>query len=176
MKTIEHIRIPSGPQFRNPLAILLFFILLILIFSGITTLLTGAILFFLLQSLVLILVLSLILDFRGIEINRERMMIRSYRQLLWFRYGKWIPLQQYVSLRLQVDFAIQGASPKACGKSPTSAYYDVVLVHFNKKNNLVLKEFTSYNKALVFMEMYARWLNLPSSDYVAEKRISRFKS
>ena len=174
METLEHITIPAGPRFKNPLAVLLFLLILLLLYTGIISLLSGAVLFFLLQIALIIVLLNLILDFGGTEISRTRMQIRDYRQFLWFRMGTWSPLNNFVSLRLQVDFGIQRGSVGRCGgKGSSTAYYDVVLVNRNEKKTLLLKEFSSYNNALLFMEMYAKWLHLPAEDWVAKNRLPR---
>ncbi|PLX11354.1 MAG: hypothetical protein C0594_03760 [Marinilabiliales bacterium] len=171
------IQISRGPQFRNGkgagLFVLTLFILITSIALSIGNLVNYAIPGFVLA----ILLLSFIIDFQGIELDKKNNKIRNYRMFLWFRYGSWVSFDSYKSIQLEKDSYTTsiidpfGFATRIGPASKTFTHRHYVITAINPESNegLVIAEIRIYEQAVSFIEKTAKEFGLPYRNVYLEK-------
>jgi len=145
--------ISRGPQFRGGNAATAFFILFFIIIVVVILLADGDYLpsFFLI--VVSSFLLEFVLDFRGVEIDRNNRRIREYRKLFFLRYGEWKPYEGYTSLYITDDYYLVKYSDLTARNIRRSYHvkyhqFIVVLINEDADRNVIVAEGTDYPEVL----------------------------
>jgi hypothetical protein len=144
-------RFPKGPQFSLKGAIPLFFISIALLIISISGIFQSE---FLLSSVTFILfaiLIILVIDIRGIEIDLRENRIRDYKSLYEIKIGKWENLNIYKSIIITKGVLKIPTTEYSDHSYDPYFYYYVKLIDENKEKELTLAEFNELSKALEFL-------------------------
>lgn len=141
------IRISKGPQFNIKgapfiaMAALACFILCVSFFINLE-IAAGAVSF-----MVGLFSLNRALDIRGIELNRERMEIREYKALFWWRMGKFTSISDYNSIGLLQENVVVRTTRFSDHTTDTFHYYRIYLVDEINNKAIFLAEMSNFHNA-----------------------------
>ena len=140
------IRISKGPQFGVQGG---HFIALIALTFFIGTVYSITVLEFIPAAVLMLtgsLLLSIALDFRGIEINRRDVTIREYKAIFWWRTGKFKNIRDFNAIYLLPENVIV-SSEFTESANHTYHYYRIYMVDEIGKNSIFVAEFKNFYKA-----------------------------
>jgi hypothetical protein len=116
----------------------------------------------------------LFLDVRGVQIDLANRRVRNYKQYVIWKYGEWLPLDQYTGIQLAKDTVYlrhlqPGRGMLGAGSNASRiSTYDVVLISDDQEHVILLSEFEKHSDAVEFMQKYAALLSLPMRDIYSE--------
>lgn len=114
----------------------------------------------------------LFLDVRGVQFDYEKKLVRRYKQYIRWRWGEWMPLEEFGAVHVVKDtFHIRSSSDGRGGRIATSTIstFDVVLISaYEGGPGVLLSEFEKQSEAVEFMNKYATKLALPARNIYAE--------
>lgn len=161
-------RFPKGPQFSIKGAIPIFFISLALLIISICGIFQSD---YLLSSVAFILfaiLIILVIDIHGIEIDLRENRIRDYKSLYGIKFGKWENLQNYKSIIITKGVLKIPTTEYADHSYDPYFYYYIKLIDENNEKELTLAEFNDLSKALEFLGA--------TSDFLKAKEITVLKN
>lgn len=179
MKNHQKIKIPKGPQFRGGNAVFPFFIVALFILIAIVSVVQGAFsMFFILLPLIVFLI-NFILDFQGVEIDKEKQLVRIYKLDLFWISGQWQDLNMFYEIGLKHEtYTIKEWTPytnmTTRGRNNTSenvgyARFLITLENKNTSQNIILAERQEYSKAKSKSLILSEKIGLPFHDIYKER-------
>lgn len=153
-------RITKGPQFETKGGAFLFIVAFFIIFLSGDCFLKQKFIFAILSFFVSTLLISFVLDIRGIEIDHFDYKIRDYRNLLGFKIGKWEDIRNYKSVRISIRDIKEATSEGSDHDFDVSYFYYVNLINKLDNKALFLAEFEGKDKAIQFANQIASKLNI----------------
>jgi hypothetical protein len=144
----------------------LFLLILTIVSIGLGKYLLSAILIIINTLLILY-----VIDIRGIELDMTGLKILDYRKFLWFKIGKWNDFKNYNSVFLTRGKLVIRTS--IYSEHPTDSYYYffVKLVDEQNKKEIILAEFTDYQKAHQLLKNVSESLGIKGKINI--KRVER---
>jgi hypothetical protein len=153
-------RITKGPQFETKGGVFLFFLAFFIIFLSGDCFIKQKFIYALLSLFISTLLLYLVIDIRGIEIDHFEYKIRDYRNLLGFRIGKWEDIRDYKSVSISLRNVKEATSEGSDHDFDVYFYYYVNLINKPDNKILFLAEFEEKEKAKQFANKIASKLNI----------------
>lgn len=150
------ISISRGPQFRGGKSAYLFIILLFLILAFVLTLIFGPIIPVLIMAPIIVLLVFFTLDIQGVDIDKNKNLIRTYKMNVWGKTGTWNELQDFTRLTLERrSYSIKVSTfytnlstiqPNSIG-TESHGHFLTLLVHKNGEESIILAENLQYKDA-----------------------------
>ncbi|MDG1332431.1 MAG: hypothetical protein P8P74_08880 [Crocinitomicaceae bacterium] len=150
------ISISRGPQFRGGKSAYLFIVLLFLILAFVLTLIFGGIIPALIMAPIIVLLVFLVLDIQGVDINKEKNLIRTYKVHPWGKVGTWNELQDFNRLTLErrtYSMKVSTFYTNLSTIQPNShgienhGHFLTLLVNKNGRESIILAENLQYKEA-----------------------------
>lgn len=149
------ISISKGAQFRDGKAVYLFILLIFILAFLVFNVVYERYMMPLLVSPLVILFTFFILDIRGVDIDKSKNRIRSYKLNVWGKSGKWKSLHGFKLISLDhQSFTVKVRSFYSNAINVRDSYnheehghFITTLVHENKDESIILTEHINYNKA-----------------------------
>ena len=173
------IKIPTGPQFREGNAVGLFFIASILILIAVISIIQGAVQIFFIMLPLIVCVINFILDFQGVEIDKEKCLVRIYKLDLFWKYGQWQDLKTFYAIGLNYEtYTIKEWTPYTNmtnvgggNQFKNERYGDFVITLENKNTskNIVLAERQEYLEAKSVATNLSEKIGLPFHNIYKER-------
>ncbi len=116
--------------------------------SGITAIIPGLVIF---------------VSLRGVLIDHDKKMIKTYLDQFIVKTGRWTSLDKYDSIKLKYKNESQRMNSRGSSQVYHSRYFDIFLAS-GVNNELYLKGFINYEDAKAFLLEYSKKLNKPSTD------------
>jgi hypothetical protein len=143
---------------------------LILTIIGIITLFLAN--YFIFSIIASLIGLVLFLSIRGVMIDYKSMRVKAFLDILIFKIGNWRNLSEFDTIELKLFTESQTMNMVSISNTYTTTIFEICLQGKNSCD-LILKEFTDYSVAKVFLQKYSIKLKLKSIDLFApilEKR------
>lgn len=177
MESSEIVRIKRGPQFRGGKAAGYFVLQILMVLLMVIFIIAGYYIAAEVAFILAVLNLSFLLDFQGIELDRQNQRIRNYKMFLWFKFGTWIEFKGFSHLQMERDsfstslidpfsFMLYTGSVKTV---TTHRHFLITAVNEEENTGLVLGEIADYEKAKKFLKETAEQFDLPYKDGYLEK-------
>lgn len=152
-------RINQGMQFDRPAGPYLFLGMIGIIAVAVATMINGSLFIGLFILPICIPLVAYIMDIQGVEVDFEKGKIRKYRSFLGIRYGTWMELSAFDSVRVY-QHQLKTQKGKFIKRGPktydTHAYYYVRLVSPGLAKSISLLELNDYSRARMQAEKVAR--------------------
>lgn len=113
-----------------------------------------------------VILINVVLDFHGIEVDTLVHKIRDYKAILWFRIGKWQNMNDFRWIHLKQDNVVVRTSEYAEHQSETFHYYHIKLVDEINKREIFLAEYKNYYRALHISRQVASATGLGFRDFL----------
>lgn len=171
------ITISQGANFRDGKAAYLFILFLgVLIYSVVQVIVNIDFYPLIFLSPFFTIVLLYILDFRGVQIDQDRKMIRAYKLYLWGKRGDWKHLELFSKISLNYeDYKIETSSPYSGYTNGQSSiienhhHFVISLMSEDGNDRIVISQENEYVDAVVVMKKLVNRLDLPFEDHFREK-------
>jgi hypothetical protein len=164
------INIKQGPQFQTKggtvFAMIFLFFAILTIFSLVQAEFT----FFIFSLTIAILLLYLILDLRGIEVDTKAHKIRDYKYFIGFKFGKWYNINEFKSIYLKQKNVTVKNSENFEYSANTYHYYHIKLVDEINNKEIFLAEYRNYYKAQKISQNIADATGLDFKDFLKGAR------
>ncbi len=173
------IKISTGPQFREGNAVVPFFIAAILILIAVISILQGALRIFFIMLPLIVCVINFILDFQGVEIDKEKCLVRIYKLDLFWKYGQWQDFKTFYAIGLNYEtYTIKEWTPYTdmttvggSNQYKNERYGDffITLENKNTRKNIVLAERPEYPEAKSVATNLSEKIGLPFHNIYKER-------
>lgn len=164
--------ISRGPQFKGILSWIGLIIFPFALIIGVALCILTSVLAGIIVFLIAVAAFFLFLDVRGVQFDYDNKLVRRYKQYLSWRWGEWIPLDDFGAVHIVKDTFHVGRTTDRYGRrvgGSTISTFDVVLVSKAvDASGILLSEFEKQAEAIEFMKKYATKLQLPSRNIYAE--------
>lgn len=173
------IKISTGPQFREGNAVVPFFIVAILILIAVISIIQGDLQLFCIMLPLIVCLINFILDFQGLEIDKEKCLVRIYKLDFFWKYGQWQDFKTFYAIGLNYEnYTIKEWTPytnlTTVGRNDqfTNVRYGsffITLENKNTRNNIVLAERQEYHEAITVAMNLSEKTGLPFHDIYKER-------
>ena len=171
----KRVIISQGSKFDKKFGYLYFFILVLLLpISIAVTIYTIYELKFaplVLVALLWVILINLLINIQGIEIDLEKNIFRNYKKFIFYKYGSWRDFEGFKTLSITSDHLSLSKSFYSGGYE-THFYYYVSFVNDSSKLNIRIAEFDNYYKAYSFAKKTSAEFNLEIKDYIKGKNVT----
>lgn len=157
-----------GPQFKTKGGHILAMLFLCSMIISIDALFHGEYLGSCILMFISIILINVVLDFHGIEVDTLVHKIRDYKAILWFRIGKWQDMKDFRWIHLKQDNVVVRTSDYSDHKADTFHYYHIKLVDEINKKEIFLAEYKNYYRALHISRRVAGATGLGFRDFLQE--------
>ena len=115
----------------------------------------------------------LLVSAKGVLIDYKNMILKPYTDYFIFKTGKWHLLSDFNKIILKYTYESQIMNSKCNSTDYVTKSFDVLLIS-DSKQSITLKEFDDYENAELFLQKYAKRLNMEAVDYyeIIKERIA----
>lgn len=143
---------------------MLAFLFLMITLMSLVSLVNGKIWAFLFLANLCVLLFYLVIDIHGIEVDPQLHMIREYKAILWFRFGKWKQINDFKSIYLTQKNVVTKSF--YAQSSDTYHYYHIKLVDEVNQKEIILAEYKNYYRAKNISEGIAEVTGLEFKNFL----------
>jgi len=143
----NRINVPQGPQFKTWGGPGIAMIFLMFLLVSIVSLIQREFLIAVGCIIITIMLLYLVLDFRGIEVDTGNHKIKDYKLFLWIKIGKWSDIKDFKTIYITSKNVTVRTSLYSGNSSETYHYYHIKLVDEATHKEIFLAEYKNYYKA-----------------------------
>ena len=167
------ISISKGPQFRNGKSAGLVVLLVLMFFVLLTAIIQVWIIHMLILIPIMVVVIFTMLDIRGIQIDKKKGLIRSYKLHIFGKYGKWVNFTLFNTIYL--DYETYKLKHTSYYRNPyrssthIQGHFVVTLINNDEKKNIVLAQKPTHKEAIEFARSLLNKIKLPFTDNFVKK-------
>ncbi len=170
IKEKQILSISRGPQFKLKGVAYFAMFLVLLVLLTVASFMISEYAVAIVILIISIVLFSYILDIQGFEIDSKEMKIRTYKDFLWIRYGKWEDFNNYTIVCLTNENLHISTSEGVDHAYDTFHYYYVKLLDENHQKEIYLGEYTNYYEALKISKSISGSNGLVFKDLVRRRR------
>lgn len=174
------LRVKHGAQFSRFGGVAGWFLALALLIIAIVSNVHGALFVAIPLYVFCFLIIALIADYQGIELNMNERKIRSYRSFLGYRSGEWHSQEKFTHIKILEDNIFEERALRSevgyFRRFDNHKYYGAYLVDKDRNNFIKLYENESVTKTRLFAGKFAEisGLNYDEQPARGETSIIRF--
>jgi hypothetical protein len=163
--------ISKESRFNKRFGFFYFFILVLLFPTTLILIFNLMIIPTILSVLLYVIIINLLFNIQGIEIDKEKNIFRNYKKFFFYKYGSWMDFNNFKILSITSDHLSLSKSFYSGGYE-THFYYYVSFVNESSKLNIRIAEFDDYYKAYSFAKKTSVEFNLEIKDHIKGKTVT----